>query len=118
MGQTQLRLAFAELGAKIVLEQVGRSILRRKSRKYRGHKSGLDRVEMWQRHTVVPTEGLDLDLLLKGAFRILDSIDDKDPCLRAAIETYVRIIVAAERPYNRDELEKVVRAAGCLNHAA
>lgn len=113
-----LVMAYAEIAALTVLDQAGRGLMRIKSRRYRGHRNGVDQVETWQRHTIIPTGDVDLDRLLAGAFRILDSVSLADECLRRAVETYVRIIIAAERPYSRDDLARVVDDAGCFDAAA
>lgn len=108
---------YADLAATIALTETGKSLRSRQPRSMRGEDGPYQQVERWQWHTATPAAALknvDLDSIIGGAFTLVDASAPADPCVRGAVESYVRIIVTAQVPHDTGKLTRYLRESGCL----
>lgn len=117
------KLAFAEQAVLTALDTANRRLLRKRGRAARHHSNGLRRLDPLRWHTVISTQGVDVDELLDGALRLFDltaaQLDPVDAeCIRTAISVYLRIVLASGKEYERDQLAACIHKAGCLPDAA
>jgi hypothetical protein len=117
------QLAFAEHAVLNALEKANRSLLRQVGRSARHHSNGLKDLEPSRWHTVISTQGVDVDQLLEGALELFkQSAQHLDPdqaaCIEFAIETYLRVVIAAGQDHNPQVLAQHIAAANCRSVAA
>jgi len=116
-------LAFAEHAVLSALDVANRRLLRRVGRSARHRDNGLREIDPVRWHTVIPTRNIDVDELLDGVLRHFDATahglpDDTAACIRDAITTYLRVVIAAGLEHNRDTLARLIDEAGCFTSAA
>lgn len=112
-------LAYAQMATLSALDTVGRRLTRTLPRNARHVGSTVRKLDTWQRHTVIPARDLDLDQLLSNVFLLVErTAHGHAACVATAVDTYVRTVVQAGKPYDPSELARVVDAAGCLEETA
>lgn len=112
-------VAYAEMVVLHGLDKANHRLLRRHGRAVRHHTNRLREIDPLIWHTIIPTTNIDVDELLDGVLKFFDQtavVTDAEiaRCVRAAISTYLRTVVAAGMEHNRDALAQMLRGAGCL----
>lgn len=100
----------ASMAALRALDRAGLWLLHRGSRGMRGRLSAVPTREV---HCHIPADPERLDEMLDGAYRELDAVLPDARCLRAAVDAYVRSVLASGSTYNPDELRCALDAAEC-----
>lgn len=106
-----------ELVALRALELTGKRLLSNKTGGVRGKRAARE-VHAWDLHTVSPEPPPNLDKLMESAFDLVEPVLGDQPCLRRAVDTYVRGLIVSGRPHRREYLEQTVRHAGCMPASA
>lgn len=107
----QWALAYADLGARHILEHYGRKIAGRLGRRQRHINEPHRQVATHNRHTVIaPPADDDLDTLLADGFAALP---DGALCMRDAIDAYVRERIRNQHEHEFGALVRVVAGHGC-----
>lgn len=115
---TTLALAYAELSALSALDTVGRRLTRTLPRQARHRDSNVRQLETYQRHTVIPTAGTDLDRLLQDVHRLVSrTAHGQHECINQTVMDYVRDLVRRGEAFDPDTLAAALRAAGCVEAA-
>lgn len=114
-------VALAELSVRVALQTAGHRLLRTQDRSVRHRRNGLRDLDPSSWHTVISVAdaGVDVDQLLKGALEHFDSVVPNidlqvASCLRAAMDAYLRSLLAAGVAHQRDALGRMIQASGCL----
>jgi hypothetical protein len=120
--------SYAEMAVLHVLHAVGRQLLRDAPRSVRSRKFSLRETDPSTWHTQIPIhrEGnvvKCVDEMIEKALKFFDtSATHIDPitaaCLRLAITTYLRTVIAAGQLHDFDKLARVIDDAACLNTQA
>ena len=101
------------------LELAGKRLLGARGRSERYRHEPARQVHTWDIHTVVGAmEEPQVDKLLAGAFELTDQAMPDQPCIRQAVETYTRSLLATGRPHRREYLVEMLWRSGCLTPAA
>lgn len=101
------------------LELAGKRLLGSSSRRGRYRHEPARQVHTWDIHTVIGgLEEPQVDKLLTGAFDLADQTMPDQPCVRQAVETYTRALLATGRPHRREYLAEMLLRSGCLTPAA
>lgn len=112
---------YADIMARVALSATGRSLRSRQPRSMRGNGGPYQQLPEWQWHTATPAgsiQHVDLDRIIDGSFRLVDASNRADPCLRAAVEDYVTVIVRSQTGHNPDRLNEYLQHSGCLTNSA
>lgn len=115
-------LSYADMAVRTALDVFGRRLLRKAGRAVRNNDNHLRALgtERWYQH--IPHHGVDVDELLVGALRFFDETaplaDQRTAeCIRDAVHTYLRTVIAAGLDHDRNKLAELIRDAGCLEDA-
>jgi hypothetical protein len=117
----QWGMAFAELAVIDALTTANRRLLRRHGRSVRNHNNQLRQTDARVWHTILPTNGIDIDDLLDGTFTVVDEASDGAVgagCMRSTLVSYVAGLIATGTEHTREALTEAVAEAGCLPAAA
>lgn len=114
-------VALAELSVRVALETAGRRLVRSQGRSVRHHSNHLRDLDPSTWHTVISVEqaGVDVDQLLEGALKHFDSVVPNldltvASCMRAAMNAYLRSVLASGVAHRRDALGRMIQSSGCL----
>lgn len=116
-------LACAEMAVLGGLTAANKRLMRKQGRSVRHHTNGLRDTETWLWHTIIPTQALrdvDVDELLVDSLAVFDAIafrvnPEIASCLRVAILTYMRTVIAAGIGHDPAHLARMIERAGCLH---
>lgn len=104
-----------EIASLRALERAGNWLLHRAGRGARGQ---LTEVPLHEMHTHLTASPDDLDAMLAGAYRELQATLPAEPCLREAVDYYVRSLLVAGEAHQRRHLEAALVQSGCPDAAA
>ena len=108
----QWAIAYADLGAKHVLEHYGSRILGRVNR---ADRSPYLSIERHNRHTAItPPDPHTIDTMLADGFRLIPTAAE---CMRDAINQYVHNRITTQQPHDPAALLHVIIDHGCDDEA-
>ncbi|MBO0820587.1 MAG: hypothetical protein J2P26_07020 [Nocardiopsaceae bacterium] len=104
------RVYAMEIAALRALERAGNWLLNRQGRAFRAKVGDVPTYEL---HTKIPAQVDDLDAMLRGAFRELETALPDHPCLHGAVDYYVRSLITAGEPHQRRHLVAALKQYDC-----